>query len=183
MEMNKWLKELDYKWEDLPGNYISQTSFKARLKRRWYLIKRGFCFMFQSLEDKAPAFDDYYNSAAFDKRNKNDERGFCEYEFFSLDHSLALYIYPRLCEFKEKYAKYGTPSCFCFNPDGTERKGDESHEEWMKVLDKMILGFKYILREPDCPKGKDYSEYLHETNDIITEGLNLFAEYFCDLWW
>ena len=39
----------------------------------------------------------YYNpnlkdsSAGSDIRNKEDEEGFCDYEFFSLDYSMALY--------------------------------------------------------------------------------------------
>ena len=62
MKMNKYLEEIGYKWEDLPGNYNPDLDF-------------GDC-------------------AAADIRNKEDEDGMCAYEFFSLDHSLALYIYP-----------------------------------------------------------------------------------------
>ena len=139
MKLNKYLKDLGLTWYDLPGNYISHTSFKIRLKRRWYKIKRGFCFMFSSLEDKAPDYDEKYEYPAYDIRNKADKEGFCEYEFFSLDYSMALYIYPRLCEFREKYAKYGTPSCFCIDEEGNHLpKEVDTNQMWLNVLDKMI---------------------------------------------
>ena len=51
MEINRYLKDLGLTWYDLPGNYISKASIKIRLKRRWYKIKRGFCFMFSSIAD------------------------------------------------------------------------------------------------------------------------------------
>lgn len=183
MEMNKWLEELNILWEDLPGNYISKTSIAARIRRRWYKIRRGFCFAFSSLENKAPTYDNYFEAPAFDKRNKIDKTGFCVYEFYSLDYSLALYIYPRLCEFREKYAKYGTPSCFCFDEEGKQYKDDTGHEKWLKELDKMILGFRFIIQEPECPKGVEYKEHNEYISKTIEEGLNSFATYYCCLWW
>lgn len=181
MEMNKWLKELGLTWYDLPGNYIPKTSLKIRLKRRWYKIKRGICFMFSALEDAAPDYDEKYEYQAYDKRNKIDERGFCEYEFFSLDYSMALYIYPRLCEFKEKYAKYGTPGCLCYDEKGNSRDGDEGHKEWMEILNKMIFSFRETIKEnaPDISDREAYKEY----NEKIKEGLQLFGEYYYCLWW
>lgn len=177
MKINKYLKELGLTWYDLPGNYISKTNLKIRLKHRWYKIKRGFCFMFSKLNDYAPEYDKLYESDAFDERNKENKEGFCEYEFYSLDYSLALYIYPRLCEFKEKYAKYGTPSKFCYNEKGEYiNQNDEGNKIWRETLDKMILAFKYIIKEPD---DKDFNEI----NAIIEEGLSLFAENYCCLWY
>lgn len=72
-----------------------------------------------------PALD-FGDCPASDPRNEEDEEGFCGYEFFSLDHSLALYIYPRLCLFREYCADFGTPGCFCHNKDGSKRK--DGHE-------------------------------------------------------
>ena len=44
-----------------------------------------------------------------DIRNKDmDEYGFSSYEFFNLDHTFDLLIYPRLCYFKE-YCNFGNP--------------------------------------------------------------------------
>ena len=181
MEMNKWLKELGLTWYDLPGNYIPKTSWKIRLRRRWYRIKRSICFAFAPLEEHAPDYREEYEYEAYDKRNKIDNRGFCEYEFFSLDYSMALYIYPRLCEFREKYAKYGTPSYFIYDEEGNEKEGDAGHEEWLATLDKMILSFKYILKEPETEEWKNLS--YKEQDEIIQEGLHLFAEHYRALWW
>lgn len=44
-----------------------------------------------------------------DIRNKDmDEYGFSDYEFFNLDHTFDLLIYPRLCYFRE-YCPQGAP--------------------------------------------------------------------------
>lgn len=181
MKINKWLKELDLTWYDLPGNYIPKTSLKVRLKRRWYKIKRGFCFMISDLEDYAPEYKEKYEYQAYDKRNKEDKEGFCDYEFYSLDYSMALYIYPRLCQFKEKYAKYGTPGCLCIDEEGNDIKDRDTHKEWLEILDKMILSFQYIIKEPETEEWKSLG--YQEQSKIIQEGLELFAKYYRDLWW
>lgn len=179
MKLNKYLKELGLTWEDLPGNYIPKTAFRARLKRRWYKIKCGICYSFSALEDYAPEYNAYFNKPAFEKSNKENNEGFCRYEFFSLDYSLALYIYPRLCEFKEKYAKYGTPCYFCFDENGKQYPEEyDSNGKWLEVLDKMILAFKLII--------KDDAETIEEdekNEKLIKEGLDLFAKYYRSLWW
>lgn len=179
MKMNKWLKELGLTWYDLPGNYIPKTNWKMRLKRRLYRIKCGICYSFSSLEDYAPDYREDMNYAAFDKRNKDDSRGFCEYEFFSLDYSMTLYIYPRLCEFREKYAHYGTPGCFCVDEEGNDKDG--GNEEWLATLDRMILSFKYIIKEPETEEWKEMG--ILKQGEFIQEGLNLFAKYYQCLWW
>lgn len=183
MEMNKWLKELNIHWEDLPGNYISKASILKRIKLRLYKIKRGFCFMFTSLENNKLVYDNYFEAPAFDKCNKIDKSGFCPYEFYSLDYSMALYIYPRLCEFKEKYAIKSTPSCFCFDKQGKQYPDDRGNKLWLKEIDKMILAFKFIIKEPDCPKGTSFTDHMNYVDKIIKEGLNSFATYYCQLWW
>ena len=179
MKLNRYLEELGLTWYDLPGNYVEITSFRERLKRRIYKIKRGFCFMFSSLEDRAPEFDTTWEAHAFDKRNKEDMEGFCDYEFFSLDYSMALYIYPRLCKFREEYANFATPGCLCYDENGKHLSGDESSIRWLGILDKMILAFRYIIKEPEW---KDIEE-CRAINATIEEGLKLFAEYYCSLWY
>ena len=148
MKMNRYLKELGLDWCDLPGNYDGKLH-NCGIKK---------------LE----------NSAAADPRNKADDEGFCEYEFFSLDYSMALYIYPRLCKFRDEYAKFGTPGCFCYNKKG--EPVENGNEKWIKVLDKMILSFKYIIKEPE---DIDYKE----KDRIIKKGLFLFAKYYNCLWY
>lgn len=176
MEINKWLKELGLTWYDLPGNYIPKTSLKIRLKRRWYKIKRGICFMFSSFENKAPKWNEKYEYIAYEKSNKVGKDGFCDYEFYSLDYTMSLYIYPRLCEFRYEYAKYGTPSCLCCDENGKDYPDDTGHEKWIEILDKMILAFRYIIKEP---VDKD----LEEIDKVIKEGLELFGKYYLCLWW
>ena len=112
--------------------------------------------------------------AAIDPRNQEEEDGLCEYEFFSLDYSMALYIYPRLCRFREEYASYGTPSCFCYDRKGRHIKN--GNRKWLRTLDKMILAFKYIIKKPD---DVDYKK----ADKVITRGLALFAKYYCNLWY
>lgn len=114
------------------------------------------------------------NSAGADIRNKEDEEGFCKYEFFSLDYSMALYIYPRLCKFRDEYAKFGTPGCFCYNHKGEHLKNGD--KIWLKTLDKMILAFKYIITDPN---DIDYKR----KDKIIKRGLFLFAQYYHCLWY
>lgn len=148
MKLNKYLKDLGLDWCDLPGNYDGKLHNCSINKI-----------------EKSPAAD---------PRNKEDDEGFCKYEFFSLDYSMALYIYPRLCKFRDEYAKFGTPGCFCYNKKG--EPVENGNEKWIKVLDKMILSFKYIIKEPE---DIDYKE----KDRIIKKGLFLFAKYYNCLWY
>lgn len=178
MELNQYLKELGLQWEDLPGNYISKVSLKIRLKRKWYLLKRKFWYTLNR-EDKVPKYNDYYAKPAFDKRNKIKKNGFCNYEFFSLDYSLALYIYPRLCFFRDNYAKYGTPMNFCYDENGHPWEDeDKGNQEWLKVINKMCNAFKLIIKD-DTTNMEEERE--HEKQ--IEEGLQLFAKHYRGLWW
>lgn len=110
---------------------------------------------------------------AADERNKENEEGFCLYEFFSLDYSMALYIYPRLCEFKDKYASIATPAFFCYR-NGKEVK--DGNKKWLKTLDKIILAFQYIIK---APEDVDYKR----VNKVIARGLALFAQHYTNLWY
>lgn len=147
MKMNKYLKELGLKWNDLPGNYN------------------------RHIKSDCPAAD---------IRNKENSEGFCEYEFFSLDYSLALYIYPRLRYFRDNYAEIATPGCFCYDKNGKHIDNpNETNRRWLEVLDKMIKAFQYIIKEPDW----NTSEEIHKIGKVIDEGLQLFAQYYNCLWY
>ena len=111
---------------------------------------------------------------AADRRNKLNKEGFCEYEFFSLDYSLALYIYPRLCYFRDNCAKWATPAFFTFNEDGTENPN--GNKEWIETINKMCLAFRLIITDPADPFD------FKEVNKKIEEGLSLFAKYYRSLW-
>lgn len=136
MKLNKYLKELGLKWEDLPGNY----SFTAPEE-----------------------------SAAADLRNMEDEEGFCEREFFSLDYTLDLIIYSKVSYFREHFAPIATPSFFTVHDEGTD-----SNQEWLDVLDEILYGFRLsILGMEDNPK-----ERL-----AIERARQLFIQFYNCLWW
>ncbi|MGM8331755.1 hypothetical protein [Clostridium perfringens] len=87
-------------------------------------------------------------------------------ELWSLDTTLAKYILPRL----EKYRNMERMSY------PSKLSGEE---EWNDILDKMIYAFKYVLERDNF-----YFDYDTEKERIekYKEGMNLFAEYFMDLW-
>lgn len=128
IKINRYLEELGYTQEDLPGYYNS------------------------NLED--------FSKAASDPRNKDmADYGFSNYEFFSLDHTFDLLIYPRLCYFKE-FCNVGTP------PGMTQ-------QQWDKILDTMIEGFKINLTVK-YPKIKQRKK--------IEKARMYFARYYNNLW-
>lgn len=98
-----------------------------------------------------------------DPRYEEDEEGFKDAEFFSLDISLSLYIYSHLCYFRDH--------CLVGMPVGME------FEEWKSIIDKMIEAFKLIIiSDTDALESK-------KRNHKINRGLKLFAKYFRDLWY
>lgn len=144
MKNNKYLKELGLKWYDLPGNYNKKLEENERL-----------C-----------------DTPAADIRNKEDKEGFCGYEFFSLDYSLALYIYPRLCFFRDHIATIGTPGCFSSITDTNKTEGSNL---WQEIVGKMCEAFKLIITGEAEENG--IAAYK------VREGLHLFAEYYSNLWY
>lgn len=88
------------------------------------------------------------------------EKGWADYETWSLDFYLAPYIVERLKMFKKKNNGY---------------PGGLSENSWDDILDKMILAFEL------CEKGAwNMTEKEYE---IVKTGLKLFAEHYHDLWW
>lgn len=87
-------------------------------------------------------------------------------ELWSLDFTLAKYILPRL----EKYRNMERMSY------PSKLSGEE---EWNDILDKMIYAFKYVIERDNF-----YFDYDTEKERIkkYKEGMNLFAEYFMELW-
>lgn len=87
-------------------------------------------------------------------------------ELWSLDFTLAKYILPRLEKYKNM-ERMGYPSKL------------SGEKEWDEILDKMIYSFKYVIE-----RDKYYFDYNTEKERIekYKEGMNLFAEYFMDLW-
>lgn len=96
----------------------------------------------------------------FSKQRK--ERGFDESETWSLTDTICHFIIPRLKEFKEVRFDY-PPSL--------------TPERWETILDKMVDAFELSCRDEGT------RIYNDEETARIDEGLDLFRQYFFDLWW
>ena len=89
------------------------------------------------------------------------ERGFDDSETWSLDNTISNFIIPRLRRFNEV-----TPN----------HPPDMSMQEWTSKIDKMIEAFELNI--------KDTNSFISDDErKKITEGLDLFREYFFNLWW
>lgn len=88
------------------------------------------------------------------------ERGFDDSELWSLDMTIAKFIYPRLKAFAEHCGS--TPSTL-------------KDEEWNIILDDMLKAFEIIINPEKFP-------WSDEDNKIIVKGLDLFRSYFFALW-
>ena len=93
-------------------------------------------------------------------RNLEDEEGFSGTEFFSLDYSLAIYIYGRL--------RYFQDNCLIGYPMGM------TFEQWSNILNKMIKAFKLYITV-DTPSKNQKKQ--------INFGMKLFIKYFSHLWY
>ena len=147
MKNNKYLRELGLEWYDLPGNY------KKKLENNRWLGDR----------------------AAADCRNKEDKEGFCEREFFNLDYTINLYIYSKLCYFREYIADICTPGRFT-SYLGKETKASQQKDNklWLDTLDQIIEGFKLAI------VGElSNSEHRYKIN----RARFLLAEYWDCLWY
>ena len=89
-------------------------------------------------------------------KEQREKYGFDARETWGLNYTIAAFIYPRLKMFQAK-----SYSC----PMGL------SSEEWSEMVGKMAYAFGRILKE-------DVEDHWEE----VEEGLNLFREYFFDLW-
>lgn len=81
---------------------------------------------------------------------------------FNLDVTIADFVLPRLEMFKKVVD--------CYPCDLN------TIEEWYDILDKMIASFRIISESPPY---KTFNEH----KEVIDEGLDLFREYYHDLWW
>lgn len=84
-------------------------------------------------------------------------------ELWGLDVTIAKFVLPRLIKFKQKLGSY--PSNL------------KDSQEWEGIIDKMIWSFEYVIKDDSyCLK------YSEEDWKRYKEGMDLFAEYFRDLW-
>jgi len=113
-------------------------------------------------------------------------RGWDDSDTWSLDHTIAKYILPRLKRFRE----IGRNSCPVLHESF---EFDRDFEEWNEILDKMILAFELIVDDEksyfdNLNAGSDeemgnYIEYSEDRNLKINTGMDLFCKYFNHLWW
>ena len=130
--------------------------------------------------------------------------GFSERQLWSLDHTITDFVLPRL-----KAYRNGDGNQHTDGPSGSPLlpgyKGDEMTEEedaimrqeWLDMLDKMILAFEYHkldMHDVDAKnpmksiwsaKEEYWCEYKEESEireKAIAEGLELFAKYYQYLW-
>lgn len=89
-------------------------------------------------------------------------RGWDDGETFSMDHSLAKLIAPRLRRFREVSIKCPM---------------DMDSMTWRHILDTMIEGFEFIASDEYFTNEDD------EMHDKAREALNLFNRYYYELWW
>jgi hypothetical protein len=87
------------------------------------------------------------------------ERGWDDSETWSLFTTFCCWIVPRLKRYKELSGGY-PPSM--------------SEDEWCALLDKMIEGFEICARDDDP---------MSYENVKVREALQVFHDYFFQLWW
>jgi len=92
--------------------------------------------------------------------NQYKRQGWCDADTWSLDATLARLILPRLKRYQKTTMSSAT---------------QKSEKEWNDILDKMIKGFEFIA-------SPEYYGYNADEKKMVEETLQLFAEYFTDLW-
>ena len=111
--------------------------------------------------------------------------GYSGRDLWSLDHTITDFVLPRLISFRN-----GGGNSYLDGPSGspllegyTEEQHDEMYEEWLRILDKMILAFEYHkLHMNDVESFEAYKLEAERRDKVIEEGLALFAKYYRNLW-
>ncbi len=88
-------------------------------------------------------------------------RGWDDSDTWSLDHTIAKLVLPRLKRFRK--LNIGYPA-------------NLQEVEWNLILDEMIEAFEIIEKD-------DYWELTDDERSRISRGLDKFREYYFDLWW
>lgn len=96
----------------------------------------------------------------FKKQKK--ERGWSDDELWSLDNTLAKLILPRLKRFRKISS-------------GFPYSETETQETWYEKIDKMIFAFEFYAKDK-------FELITKKDSKRITQGLNLFAKYYGNLW-
>ncbi len=113
------------------------------------------------------------------------KNGFDKGETWSLQYTIAKFIFPRLKYFREM-DKIGVPNDLYEKYKDKNKKHHDNIEitskEWDKLLDKMVYAFERVLIEDDDNHSWQDKAYWEKQQKLKKEGLKLFAEYFENLW-
>lgn len=90
------------------------------------------------------------------------EQGFDDSETWALDHTIASFILPRL-------------KCFYNNGNIMSHPYGLTNKKWNKIVSKMVQAFDLIVNT-------DAARRTDKEHEVVNEGLDLFREYFFDLW-
>jgi hypothetical protein len=105
-----------------------------------------------------------------------EEKGWTERDVWSLDHTLAVWILPRLTYFRD--CASGCPGGFAKtdgNGKSTKRQFAAGCKKWRRVLDEMVDGFTIIASDR-------YFLTKSEDEKKIEKALDNFREYYRCLW-
>lgn len=100
---------------------------------------------------------------------QREEYGFDERELWSLQTRISNYVLPRLKLFRKLCA--GRPANVA------------TVEEWHAILDKMIKSFEISSLIFETDVDPQYSINTEEGYSSYEEGMELFKEYYLDLWY
>ena len=133
--------------------------------------------------------------------------GYSGRDLWSLDHTITDFVLPRLISFRN-----GGGNSYLDGPSGspllegyTEEQHDKMYEEWLRILDKMILAFEYHkldmndvnsgidtdrlfvdgkvhFQHDDEEKWEEYKKEAERRDKVMEEGFALFAKYYRNLW-
>ena len=109
-----------------------------------------------------------------DSRYEEDEEGFTSSEFWSLDFTLACYIYSHLCYFRDN-CLVGYPAYMTF-------------EQWSDIINKMIIAFRLYITDEEKPdrlltSETEYKKLSKNRQKKMNYGMKLFIKYFGHLWY
>ena len=116
------------------------------------------------------------------------EEGFIDAEFFSLDNTLNMEIYSRLCYFRD-HCLNAVPGCIVAKYGGENEDSDKAFEKWKEIIDDMIEGFKLKLIDDDScdvskhPDKKERENLSKNRKKKINKAMRLFVKYYDALWW
>ena len=128
--------------------------------------------------------------------------GYSKRELWSLDHTITDFVLPRLKAFRHgesnSITEGGPAGCPLVDGYDADKMGDEEsdamYQEWLDILDKMILAFEYHqlgMRDVKTISSmwqegnEEYKKYREEEcrrEKVIEEGLALFGKYYQALW-